>query len=90
MITKPSERRNLWKRVAGVTMPITRKRVKYGRNWLCLCGSGKKYKNCCINEINDLTASDDNANVETLSEDVQKMIDVQRESQGNERIKENG
>ena len=24
---------------------------KIGRNELCLCGSGKKYKNCCINKL---------------------------------------
>lgn len=24
---------------------------KYGRNILCFCGSGKKYKNCCRNKL---------------------------------------
>lgn len=22
--------------------------AKWGRNWPCVCGSGKKYKKCCI------------------------------------------
>jgi uncharacterized protein YecA (UPF0149 family) len=24
--------------------------IKIGRNWLCPCGSGKKYKFCCLNK----------------------------------------
>jgi preprotein translocase subunit SecA len=28
-------------------MPIQRKQPKVGRNDLCVCGSGKKYKKCC-------------------------------------------
>lgn len=87
MSNKLSERRNLGRRLAGVTMPLTRKRVKWNRNWPCLCGSEKKYKNCCMKEMDILTTSDDNANIETLSEDVQKMIDIQRESQSNGGIK---
>ena len=27
------------------------KKVKIGRNDPCPCGSGKKYKNCCINKV---------------------------------------
>jgi len=27
--------------------PIQRKEPKIGRNDLCVCGSGKKYKKCC-------------------------------------------
>jgi hypothetical protein len=29
------------------TSPIQRKDRKIGRNELCPCGSGEKYKNCC-------------------------------------------
>lgn len=38
-----------WKYVAGKTITTTVKREgrKIGRNELCPCGSGKKYKNCC-------------------------------------------
>lgn len=79
MRQKRSEQRNLNNRIAGVTMPISRKRIKWGRNWLCLCGSDKKYKRCCMKEIDDITAFDDNANVEKLSEDIQKMIDARQE-----------
>ena len=31
----------------GSHEPIKRKEEKIGRNDLCPCGSGKKYKNCC-------------------------------------------
>lgn len=79
MSSKLSEQRNLGRRVAGVTMPIHNKRTKWGRNWLCLCGSGKKYKKCCMKEIENLTASDGNAKVEILSEDIQKLIDQHKE-----------
>lgn len=27
--------------------PVVRKRLKIGRNELCICESGKKYKKCC-------------------------------------------
>jgi hypothetical protein len=68
--------------------------MKWGRNWKCLCGSDKKYKNCCKKEIDELTASDGNADIEALSEDVQKMIDDYREAEKNKkkekRVKENG
>lgn len=87
MSMKLSEYRNINRRVEGVTMPIRRKRIKWQRNWLCLCDSGKKYKNCCMKEMDILTASDDNANIKQLPEDIQKMIDNQRESQNNGSIK---
>ena len=64
-----------------MTMPILRKRIKWKRNWPCLCGSGKKYKRCCLNEIVDMTAFDGNAKVEKLPEDIQKIIDIQRDRQ---------
>lgn len=31
------------------TRPIVREYKKIGRNAPCPCGSGKKYKNCCLN-----------------------------------------
>jgi len=80
-MTKKTERRNLRRRIQGVTMPIGRKRTRWGRNWPCLCGSGKKYKHCCIGDIDALTASDGNADVTKLPEDIQKMIDAHRKAE---------
>lgn len=82
MSKKQSEQRSLSRRISGVTMPIKRKRTKWGRNWFCLCGSGKKYKNCCINEIDDLTKYDNNAEVSELSKDVQELINAHRKAIG--------
>jgi len=31
--------------------PIVRTRLRWQRNWLCPCGSGKKYKKCCLQNI---------------------------------------
>lgn len=90
MSRKLSERRSLSRRFAGVTMPITRKRTKWNRNWPCLCGSGTKYKNCCLVDIESLTAVDGNAKVEQLPEDIQKMIDEYREAEKNGSGKEDG
>lgn len=89
MSSKLSERRSLDRRLRGVTMPISRKRIKWGRNWSCLCGSEKKYKNCCINEINGITAHDHNASVETLPEDIQNMIDDHSKAQEKGGLKRN-
>ena len=75
MGSKKSELRNLRNRINGVTMPIVRKRTRWGRNSLCLCGSGKKYKHCCLGDIDKLTEQDGNAEVIALPEDIQKMID---------------
>jgi hypothetical protein len=33
----------------------TSSHVKIGRNEPCPCGSGKKYKKCCLNPVNDVT-----------------------------------
>lgn len=85
MSNKLSERRNLARRMSGVTMPIGRKRVKWGRNWPCLCGSDKKYKNCCINEIDSLTCVDGNADVTALPEDIQKLIDEHNQREGKQK-----
>lgn len=79
MSRKLSEQRSLSRRFSGVTMPISRRRAKWNRNWLCICESGKKYKHCCMDEINSFTAHDGNANIEVLPESVQKMIDTHRE-----------
>lgn len=46
--------------VYGLSMPkqtpkqtpyVRPSRIKVGRNHLCECGSGKKYKKCCINKV---------------------------------------
>jgi hypothetical protein len=55
-----------------------------------MCGSGLKYKNCCLKEIQSLTESDGNANVTKLPEDIQKMIDTHREAEKTGGKKENG
>jgi len=36
-----------WRRRAGLSAPAPAGRRKIGRNELCPCGSGKKYKRCC-------------------------------------------
>jgi uncharacterized protein len=33
---------------AGATKTVTRTRMKVGRNDPCPCGSGEKYKKCCL------------------------------------------
>ena len=76
MQKKSSAQRSLGRRIAGVTMPVGRKRMRWGRNWPCLCGSQEKYKRCCLSEIDNLTAHDGNAVEEKLSEDVQRLIDA--------------
>ncbi len=47
-----------------VTMPITRKSIKWKRNWECMCGSKKKFKHCCLPQSNSLTSVDGNVVVE--------------------------
>lgn len=42
------------------TKPIYRKRAKWKRNWLCACGSGKKFKKCCWNEVQEMNKVDGN------------------------------
>jgi len=70
--------RNLQNRVDGVTMPLQRKRLKWKRNWSCLCGSGKKYKKCCMGDIQKLDREDGNANITELSEDVARQVEYLR------------
>jgi len=71
-------------------MPITRKRTKWHRNWPCLCGSGKKYKVCCIDEIESITALDGNANIAKLPENIQKMINAYYEAEVEVKDKQKG
>jgi len=84
-MSKRTEIFNLQRRIKGVTMPISIKRTRWNRNWLCLCGSDKKYKNCCMHKIDSLTIDDGNEIVESLPEDIQKMIDIHNNAkqQGN-------
>ncbi len=77
---RSSAERNLGRRIFGVTMPIERKRTRWGRNWPCMCGSGEKYKSCCQKTTEALTSQDDNANVVELSEDVQKLVKMHQEA----------
>ena len=35
---------------AGVILPFRRPTRKVGRNEPCLCGSGRKYKKCCLDK----------------------------------------
>lgn len=77
---RSSADRSLGRRIFGVTMPIHRKRIKWGRNWPCMCGSDKKHKNCCHKTTADLTLQDGNENVVELSEDVQKLVKMHQEA----------
>lgn len=85
-MSRTSMARNIRNRINDVTMPIERKRCKWGRNNLCLCGSGKKFKNCCINDIDTLTLQDGNASVQQLTPDLQKLVSSIKEmNQENDR-----
>jgi uncharacterized protein YecA (UPF0149 family) len=42
---------HLTKKEREADIQPVRTEPKIGRNELCPCGSGKKYKNCCINKI---------------------------------------
>ncbi len=33
--------------------------VKIGRNELCPCGSGKKYKKCCLDKLEQVSLAND-------------------------------
>ncbi len=43
---KKKKKKKVFKRV----LPVTR-RMKVGRNDPCSCGSGKKYKKCCLRNV---------------------------------------
>jgi len=75
-MSKKSKQRNVARRISGVTMPISKKRIKWNRNWKCLCGSNKKYKHCCMKDLDALTLSDGNMVVRDVPEDVQDFIDI--------------
>lgn len=66
--------RKLKRRLDGVTMPLSRKRLDWGRNWLCMCGSGKKYKKCCLSQAQQQDSIDGNANEAPLPEGVQEIV----------------
>jgi len=85
-----SRQRNINKRIRGVTMPIKRKRIRWCRNWPCSCGSEKKYKNCCMNEMDSFTAYDDNADIAKIPDDIKKIIDIRREDKNYGGIGKNG
>lgn len=38
-------------RLLNPLKPIILERPQVGRNEFCICGSGKKYKKCCLNKI---------------------------------------
>lgn len=78
MNQKSSVVRNIARRISGVTMPIGRKRIKWLRNWPCLCGSEKKYKKCCMKDIDNLTSLDGGAITEALPKELQIMVDELR------------
>lgn len=61
------EKLSLQKRLRGVTMPIRRKRMRWLRNWNCLCGSGRKYKVCCMQDIESLTVVDGNSDIPCMT-----------------------
>ena len=33
------------------TLPVTFEQPKVGRNDVCICGSGKKFKKCCLEKV---------------------------------------
>lgn len=68
MSKKLSELRKAYRRASDITVPIRRKRVRWNRNWSCLCGSKKKYKRCCMGNIEDLTSFDGNVDTIELPE----------------------
>ncbi len=52
------------KESAKVTNPLRRKRVRWGRNWTCVCGSGRKFKKCCLKDMEVLDSEDGNTIME--------------------------
>lgn len=47
-----------------VTRPLHRKRIRWKRNWPCVCGSGKKFKKCCSKDMEALDLVDGNTVME--------------------------
>jgi len=46
-----------------------------------LCGSGKKYKRCCLLEIETLSVSDGNEKVEDIPANIKQMVTDWKEEQ---------
>ncbi len=46
------------------TKPIRRKRIKWQRNWPCVCSSGLKFKKCCMKDMQALDLLDGNIQTE--------------------------
>ena len=42
-----------WPEDYNIIWKTRRKLINLGRNDLCICGSGKKYKRCCIEKFNN-------------------------------------
>ena len=47
-ILKNRVRPDIFKEVEGFTIKVNPQHPKTGRNEACPCGSGKKYKRCCL------------------------------------------
>lgn len=84
MNMKPFEHCDIQRKINEVTMPIKRKRIKWCRNWPCLCGSNKKYKKCCMSDIDNLTTIDANAIVENLPDNIARIVGQNRGENKNE------
>lgn len=56
-------------------------KVKVSRNNPCPCGSGKKYKNCCINKGFNWEVDEQGQFIKSLNSDeiISKLLEVQRE-----------
>ena len=67
-----SKLRSMKRRLAGITMPIHRKRMRWMRNWPCLCGSKNKYKRCCMQDIEKLTGVDGNSSIPDKTQELPK------------------
>lgn len=46
--TAPKDIKNLGLQNPFRKIPIKNEGPKIGRNEICICGSGKKYKHCCL------------------------------------------
>lgn len=50
--------------ITEITRPIRRKRIRWQRNWLCICGSKLKFKKCCMKDLRELDLFDGNIRME--------------------------
>ncbi len=53
---------------AKITQPILRDSPKIGRNQKCYCGSGLKYKKCCLRLEQEITSLETDIKHETIEE----------------------